>query len=65
MDSNKKFIKEQEKLLKPSTRAFIKKQLIKNKARMKREARGDYGIPIYIVGSYNQPVIPVFNLRKP
>ncbi|KKK68752.1 hypothetical protein LCGC14_2940910 [marine sediment metagenome] len=43
------FVREQQNLMKPSTLAFMKKQPAKNKARMEREARGDYGIPIFIV----------------
>ena len=35
--------------MKESTRLFIEKQCAENRARMEREARGDYGQVIHIV----------------
>lgn len=35
--------------MKDSTRIFMEKQCAKNRARMEREAKGDYGQPIHIV----------------
>jgi hypothetical protein len=45
--------------MKESTRIFAEKQCTENRARMAREANGDYGIPIHIVSSYNEPSIPM------
>lgn len=35
--------------MKESTRLFMEKQCAKNRARIEREAKGDYGQPIHIV----------------
>lgn len=45
--------------MKESTRIFAEKQCAENRARMEREASGDYGLPIHIVGSYEEEPIPV------
>ena len=45
--------------MKESTRIFAENQCAKNRARIEREKKGDYGIPIHIVVSYNEPEIPM------
>lgn len=62
--TNGEFVKEQMKLMKPSTKVFMEKQLAKNKIRMNREAHGNYGTPIHIVASYNDPIIPMDDIRR-
>lgn len=41
--------KQEKKKMKPSTLAFAENQCAANRARMRREANGDYGTPIHIV----------------
>lgn len=45
--------------MKESTRIFAEKQCAKNRARIEREKKGDYGMPIHIVASYDEPEIPM------
>ena len=45
--------------MKESTRIFVEKRCAKSRARIEREKKGDYGIPIHIVASYDEPKIPM------
>ena len=50
--------------MKESTRLFAEKQCVENKARMEREAKGNYGMQLHIVASYDDPVIPIREIHK-